>query len=106
MNKIEECNAKNMRGLCELTQEDMSNFEVNKQRSDALWKEYEKLAKEMDDDDPRMEPGYHQYALDAHTKDIIRAKGMIAARDNLAKVASMIGGVLRQGDVVLKKEDT
>lgn len=57
------------------------------------WERLEKLAAEMSDDDPLLKPGYHQFGLDERTKNIIRAKGMIKARDNFAKLASMLCGV-------------
>ena len=97
MNKMEECNIRSLNKIVELSESDFNN-----PRSDAMWEEYEKLAKEMDDDDPRMETGYHQYALDARTKDIIRAKAMIAAKNNLAKLSSMLCGVMKGGEIVIK----
>lgn len=61
------------------------------------WAGYEELAKEMPDDDPRIEPGYHQYDLDAHTRDVIRAKYMIEAREQLAKSVSILSGIIKGG---------
>lgn len=63
-------------------------------RSEIYWKELEKISTEMSDDDPRMTPGYHQFTLDAHTKDVMRAKGMLKARDSLAQLMAGLQGIL------------
>ena len=65
-------------------------------RSEIYWKELEKLSTEMSDDDPRMTPGYHQFTFDAHTKDVIRAKGMLKTRDQLAQVMAGLQSIMKK----------
>ena len=58
------------------------------------WAAIEKLAAELPDDDPRCNlTGYDQYDQEEWISSIVRAKGMIAARDNLAQAASMIANL-------------
>lgn len=65
---------------------------------DGWWDEQEKLAAEMADDDPRLVPGYHQYDYDVHTRDVIRAKGMVKARKSLAEAVSLTCAIMEKNN--------
>lgn len=95
---MEENNATEVQKLKNIYELDFDKLNDPKWReeSESFWKEMEKISTEMSDDDPRMVPGYHQYGLDAHTKDVIRAKGMLKAKDNLAEMMACIQALLRQ----------
>jgi hypothetical protein len=62
------------------------------------WAAIEKLAAELPDDDYRCNlTGYAQHGQEEWIKSIVRAKGMLAARDGLLKIASLCHTVKEEG---------
>lgn len=83
---IEEINIRNMQNFCDISDE------LPAPKID--WDREYKLASEMADDDPRLEPGYHQYSLDPHTRDVIRAKYMLKAQKELADLTNLMCNII------------
>jgi hypothetical protein len=72
----------NMKNVCEVGDE-LPTPKID-------WDRCEKLGSEMSDDDPRLEPGYHQYSLDEHIKDVIRAKYMLQGRKGMVDLVHLM----------------
>lgn len=91
-NSIEIMNLKN---IGEVSPEPLF---MGERAHDTWWDEQKKLAAEMANDDPRLVPGYHQFGYDDHTRDVIRAKGMVRARESLEQVLSLTCAIMEKNN--------
>jgi hypothetical protein len=81
MDNYDKANIKNFKDICEPSEK--STSEIN-------WSELQQLSEEIPDNDPKLTIGAHQIEYDEHTRNVIRAKNLIKARDQLASLVSMI----------------
>ena len=94
--KVREMNERHMRRMVKVF--DDVEKRPRSERS-KYWEKMMELSDSIPDDDPRLEPGYRQYALDGHTKDMIRAKYMKTNINGMANcMASIMAALGGLGD--------